>query len=58
MNDDGTGLAYKDQATAEGIAAERRWAHVMLLNDLEELNKTLDSLKLHKLIARERERLS
>lgn len=53
----GTGLVYKDQETAEKVADRQRWHRAELLDKLEELNGTLDSLALHNLIEEERRAL-
>jgi len=46
----GSGLVWKDQQTAERVADERRWAHLALIAELRELNKSLDSHRLHEII--------
>lgn len=53
----GTGLAYRDQQAAERIANENRAAHLELIDKLETLNESLDSLALHRLIEEERKAL-
>jgi hypothetical protein len=53
----GYGFVYRDQATAEQAADNARGAHRALLDVLEELNKSLDSHKLHNLIENQKEAL-
>lgn len=57
MNPTGQMFAYRDQATAESAADNARGAHRALLDALEDLNKTLDSHRLHNLISNQREAL-
>ena len=54
MNPDGSSLVYADQAAAEAVAGRRRVFAAELLNELQELNDTVDSHKLQVLIDEKR----
>lgn len=50
MNNDGKGYVYADQRAAEDRVNELRGSLVSLVETLDELNESIDSLKLYQVI--------
>lgn len=51
------GFAFRDQRAAEDSVAAQRAARVAFLDELRQLNQTLDSLSLHRAILAQEELL-